>query len=105
MSILPIVLSIISYLILFLKSKKIIMLLEYKKYLIRSFCVNIVKISLVFSIIIIIMNLLEEISFLKNFENVIYLSIKLTLLNLPSVLFEILPFIFLISTIFFYRNF
>jgi lipopolysaccharide export system permease protein len=78
------------------------MLLEYKKYLIRSFCVNIVKISLVFSIIIIIMNLLEEISFLKNFENTIYLSIKLTLLNLPSVLFEILPFIFLISTIFFF---
>ena len=48
------------------------------------------------------MNLFEEISFFRNSEEFILLPIYLTLLNMPSVLFEIFPFIFLIGTLFFF---
>jgi lipopolysaccharide export system permease protein len=48
------------------------------------------------------MNLFEEISFFKENEEFLLLPIYLTLLNIPSVLFEIFPFIFLISTLFFF---
>ena len=50
------------------------------------------------------MNLFEEINFFKNTQENIYLPILLTLLNLPSILFEIFPFIFLISAVFFFIN-
>ena len=48
------------------------------------------------------MNLLEEISFFEDDTDIILLPIYLTLLNIPSILFEIFPFIFLISTLFFF---
>tara|TARA_Y100001958_G_C21230711_1_gene556424 strand:+ start:1290 stop:2276 length:987 start_codon:yes stop_codon:yes gene_type:complete len=48
------------------------------------------------------MNLFEEIKFLNNSETFFLLPFFLTLLNAPSIFFEILPFIFLISAIFFY---
>ena len=50
------------------------------------------------------MNLFEEINFFKDNEEFILLPIYLTLLNVPSILFEIFPFIFLISTQFFYLD-
>ena len=49
------------------------------------------------------MNLLEEINFFKDDSDKIILTpIFLTLLNMPSILFELFPFIFLISTLFFF---
>ena len=48
------------------------------------------------------MNLFEEIGFFKDSDKFILLPIYLTLLNTPSVLFEIFPFIFLIGTLFFF---
>ena len=50
------------------------------------------------------MNILEEINFLKNSDTTFMLPIVLTFLNSPSVLYEIFPFIFLISTQFFYLD-
>tara|TARA_B100001059_G_scaffold205046_1_gene214839 strand:+ start:334 stop:1320 length:987 start_codon:yes stop_codon:yes gene_type:complete len=50
------------------------------------------------------MNLFEEISFFKNEENNLLLPIFLTLLNLPSLLFELFPFIFLITSIYFFTE-
>ena len=50
------------------------------------------------------MNLFEEISFLKETDSAILLPLYLTLLNTPSVLFEISPFIFLISSLFFFME-
>ena len=76
----------------------------YQKNLIYLFMKNLMKIILVFISLIIILNIFEEISFFKN-ENVdIYLPIFLTFLNAPSVLFDILPIVFLISTLFFFSE-
>tara|TARA_Y100000741_G_scaffold364736_1_gene356746 strand:- start:400 stop:1389 length:990 start_codon:yes stop_codon:yes gene_type:complete len=48
------------------------------------------------------MNIFEEINFFKDTDSNIYLPLTLTFLNSPSVLYEIFPFIFLISTQFFF---
>ena len=55
-------------------------------------------ISLIFFSLSIILNVLEEISFFKNTESNFLVPYFLTLLNSPITLFEIFPFIFLIST-------
>ena len=49
-----------------------------------------------------IINLFEEITFLKNIEGNAFYPIFLSFLNTPSIIFDILPFIFLISTLFFF---
>ena len=78
------------------------MIYNYKKYIFKKFLINLAKVTFVFSAVILIMNLLEEISFFKDYKDIILLPIYLTLLNIPSILFEIFPFIFLISTLFFF---
>ncbi len=78
------------------------MISVYKKYIYTKYLLNFLKVSFVFFIMIIIMNLFEEIKFLNNSETFFLLPFFLTLLNAPSIFFEILPFIFLISAIFFY---
>ena len=73
----------------------------YSVYLSRFFYITIIFSSLIF-----VMNILEEIKFFSNNDNVgIGYPILLTLLNLPSVLFEIFPFIILITTLFFFIKF
>ena len=52
---------------------------------------------IVFSLVFII-NLLTELEFFKNIDVSIFFTIYLALLNSPSMIFEIFPFIFLIST-------
>ena len=54
-------------------------------------------ISIMFSLIF-ILNLLTELEFFKEIEVSISLPILLSLLNSPSMIFEMLPFIFLITT-------
>ena len=78
------------------------MIQNYKRYIFKKFLLNLAKVTLVFCSVILIMNLFEEISFFKDNEEFILLPIYLTLLNIPSVLFEIFPFIFLITTLFFF---
>ena len=74
----------------------------YKKYILSLFSKTLVEIVLIFFSLILIINLFEEINFLKN-ENVSgYYPIFLSLLNTPSIIFDILPFIFLISTLLFF---
>ena len=74
----------------------------YQKYIAKKFIYNVIKISLVFYSLIFIMNILEEINFLKGNDASFMLPIILTFLNAPSVLYEIFPFIFLIGTLFFF---
>ena len=74
----------------------------YKRYLYLKYFYSFLKVSFIFFIMIIIMNLFEEIKFLKDTDNFILLPFSLTLLNAPSIFFEILPFVFLISAIFFF---
>ena len=76
----------------------------YQKNLIYTFVKSLMKIIFIFFSLIMILNIFEEISYLKN-ENVdIFIPIFLTLLNAPSVLFDILPFVFLISTLYFFSE-
>ena len=70
----------------------------YIKFLINLFNVSFLKIFIIFFIIILITNILEQVEFFKGIDlSFFYLSF-LSLLNTPSILFEILPFIFLLST-------
>ena len=74
----------------------------YKKYILNLFTKTLIEVILIFFALILIINLFEEISFLRN-ENVSsFYPIFLSLLNAPSVIFDILPFIFLVSTIYFF---
>ena len=74
------------------------------KFLIRLFTNSFIKIFIIFFSIILITNTLEQTEFFKDIEfNFIYV-IFLSLLNTPSIIFELLPFIFLISTQIFFIN-
>ena len=76
----------------------------YQKNLVYTFIKSLIKIILIFFSLIIVLNIFEEISYFKN-ENVdILLPIFLTLLNAPSILFDILPFVFLISSLYFFSE-
>ena len=80
------------------------MLKTYQIYIIKNFLKHFLIISFVFVGLIFLMNILEEIKYFSKFETGLYYPIILTLLNLPSVLFEIFPFIFLITAQFFFLN-
>ena len=70
----------------------------YIKFLINLFNVSFLKIFIIFFIIILITNILEQVEFFKEIDLSFFYLFFLSLLNTPSILFEILPFIFLIST-------
>ena len=53
---------------------------------------------MIFFCLIIILSILEEISFFKKYRNKFFLSYFLTFLSSPITLFEVFPFIFLLST-------
>ena len=71
---------------------------SYQNYLIRTFFREILIVFLVFLSLAFILNVIAEINFFKNLEIVFYYPILITLLNIPSTVFEIFPFIFLIAT-------
>tara|TARA_Y100000590_G_scaffold329701_1_gene374421 strand:+ start:1152 stop:2237 length:1086 start_codon:yes stop_codon:yes gene_type:complete len=78
----------------------------YLKYIYRVFITRFFYITAIFASLIFILNILEEIKFFSNHDEVgIGLPILLTFLNLPSILFEIFPFIILIATQFFFIKF
>ena len=68
----------------------------------KIFLKKILIISSIFFSLIIILSLLEEINFYKEANTNFIIPILSATLNAPSVLFEIFPFIFLISTQFFF---
>ena len=70
----------------------------YIKYLINLFNFSFVKIFTIFFIIILIINILEQTEFFKDIDLSFPYLMFLSFLNTPAVLFEILPFIFLLST-------
>ncbi len=81
------------------------MIAIYQKNLINSFFKCLAIVTVIFFCITIILNIFEEISFFKNIEDVNFaLPIFLTILNSPSILFDIFPFIFLISTLYFFSE-
>ena len=80
------------------------MIALYKKYLIKKFLNKIIKVSIIFLSLIIILNTFDEISFFSDLEVYFLLPFILTLSNSPSVLFEIFPFVFLISSLLFFLD-
>ena len=74
----------------------------YQNYLVKLFLKKIILLSGIFLSLIFILSIFEEISYFKNIDVGIYFPFLLTLLNTPSTLFEIFPFIFLISSQFFF---
>ena len=78
------------------------MLVNYRTNIISNFLKHVLRITIFFFILVIVMNILEEIKFFKNYDDNLFLSVFLTLLNTPSIMFEIFPFIFLIATLFFF---
>ncbi len=78
------------------------MIKTYQKYLIKTFLKKIINVSLIFLSLIIILNIFEEISYFKDVNAKTLFPFMLTLINAPSILFEIFPFIFLISSLLFF---
>ena len=69
----------------------------YQKYLAIKFVKKLISISIIFMSLIFILNTLEEISFLKYSDKNFLFPYFLSLLNTPITLFEIFPFVFLLS--------
>ena len=76
----------------------------YQKYIIKKFFYKFLIISLVFLSLAIVLSIFEEISFFKNLNASFLLPYILTFLNAPITLFEIFPFIFLISAQFLFYD-
>ncbi len=78
------------------------MIKKYQKYLIQTFFFHFIIVSVVFLGLGFILNFFEELKFFDEHEVDTYYPFLLALLNTPSILFELFPFIFLITTKFFY---
>ena len=67
-------------------------------YLISEFLKTFVNVVLIFCCLGLIMNLFEEINFFKNYEVGILMPISLSLMVIPSILINLLPFILFLSS-------
>ncbi|WP_440934912.1 LptF/LptG family permease [Candidatus Pelagibacter sp.] len=74
----------------------------YIKFLINVFLNSFFYVLLIIFSLVFIINLLTELEFFKEINISIFFPVYLSLLNSPAMLFEIFPFIFLISTQLFY---
>ena len=74
----------------------------YIKYIILNFTQKILIISFVFFLLVLLLNLFEEINFFKDKSENLYYPLLLNFLNAPTILNKVFPFIFLISTQFFF---
>jgi len=70
----------------------------YIKFIINTYLNSFFYVLLTILSLVFIINLLTELDFFKNIETSIFFTIYLALINSPSMIFEIFPFIFLIST-------
>ena len=80
------------------------MLKTYEKYIVSNFTKKIILISIIFFSLIIILSVLEEISFFKNLNVNFMMPYLITFLGAPITLFEVFPFIFLLSTQFLFYD-
>ncbi len=78
----------------------------YTKFLVSIFLKSFLFVLMIILSLVFIINLLGELDFFKDIETTTFFTIYLALINSPSIIFEIFPFIFLISTqIFFIKLF
>ncbi len=76
----------------------------YKKFLIKTYLLSLLNVFLIFFCLIYILNLLTELEFFKKTNVEYYFPLYLSLINTPIFVFEMFPFIFLISTQFFFNT-
>ena len=76
----------------------------YIRFLMQSFIKSLLFISLIMLSLVFILNTLSELEFFSEYNVNLYFPIYISLLNSPSLLFEMFPFIFLISAQFFFVN-
>ena len=76
----------------------------YTRYIVFNFLKSFLFVSTIIFCLVVILNLLTEIEFFRELEVKPHLPLYLSLLNSPSLLFEMFPFIFLISTQVFFTN-
>ena len=81
------------------------LLKSYQKYIITQFLKNLLIVAIIFFTLTFFLNVLEEVKFFDNLNKNLSYPILLTLLNSPSIIFEIFPFIVLISTQILFMNF
>ena len=74
----------------------------YIKFLTTIFLKSFLNIFLIMLSLVFILNILQEIEFFSNKNTSAYYPMYLSLLNTPSIIFDMFPFIFLISTQFFF---
>ncbi|MDC2974160.1 LptF/LptG family permease [Candidatus Pelagibacter sp.] len=77
---------------------------KYQFYLYFQFIKKFIYTSIIFFCLVIIVNFFEEVRFSEKYNAEIYYTFYLSLLNAPSLIFEIFPFIFLISVKFLYLD-
>ena len=70
----------------------------YIKFIIDLFNTSLLKVFIIFFFIILISNVLEQVEFFKKIDIDFFYLLFLSFLNTPNIVFEILPFIFLLST-------
>tara|TARA_Y100000590_G_scaffold270814_1_gene304111 strand:+ start:1811 stop:2893 length:1083 start_codon:yes stop_codon:yes gene_type:complete len=75
---------------------------KYQQYVVKTYFFHFIIVSIVFLGLGFILNFFEELKFFNDHDVGSYYPFVLALLNTPSVLFELFPFIFLIATKFFY---
>ena len=76
----------------------------YTQFLVRNYLSSLLNVFFIFFCLIFILNLLTELEFFKQTEVKSTFPLYLSLINTPMLVFEMFPFIFLISTQFFFNN-
>ena len=76
----------------------------YTKFLVKTYLFSLLNVFLIFFCLIFILNILTELEFFKQTDVETYFPLYLSLINTPIFVFEMFPFIFLISTQFFFNT-
>ncbi len=76
----------------------------HTQFLIKNYLSSLLNVFFVFFCLIFVLNLLTELEFFKKSEVNTFFPLYLSLINTPIFVFEMFPFIFLISTQFFFNN-
>ena len=74
----------------------------YIKFIVKTYIISLINTSLIMLSLVFILNLLSELDFFKNINVNNYFPLFLSIINSPALIFEMFPFIFLISAQFFF---
>ena len=77
----------------------------FKKYFFIEYSKIVLNVTLAFLALGIVLNIFEEVNFFKDHAVGFLLPLSLTFLKVPSIIYKLFPFIFLISSIIFFLRF